>query len=165
MQSSNTSGVCGTFVRHTNALFKKNLINWKRTPIGSGMEIVIPILITLMTVRQVLLSDKDPYGHWVDLTRYAHPLYPTAKFDDDTGKWSSNFQYMLEQQEDMQNFMTYANLNNSVNSRNESTYFPGTDAAGPYFFFPEHCSMSLYWKGEEKWGQPIIGYIERNNSI
>ena len=66
----------------------------------------------------------------------------------------------------MQNFMTYANMNNAVNSRNQSTYFPGTDPKGPYFFLPSQCYMRILDTNKtEDWGSPVIGYIERNNSI
>ena len=30
--------------RHIRALMHKNFINWKRTPIGSLLEIIVPIL-------------------------------------------------------------------------------------------------------------------------
>ena len=41
-------------LRHFKALMRKNFINWKRTPVGTALEILLPIclMIALAIARQ-----------------------------------------------------------------------------------------------------------------
>ena len=40
----------GKNARHFWALFRKNTINWKRTPVGSAMEVICPVALMLLLV-------------------------------------------------------------------------------------------------------------------
>jgi hypothetical protein len=75
--------------RHFKTLTRKNLINYKRTPIGSSLEILIPVfLMGLLCVMRWLfppisVSNFDIY----DLKK---PFYPVVSLDPNTGNWTNN---------------------------------------------------------------------------
>ena len=65
------------YKRHIRALSQKNWINWKRTPIGSICEILIPILCTLALcyykkLEQPVVTDE------AQLLHYAYAQYPVT---------------------------------------------------------------------------------------
>ena len=68
----------GASARHYKALMKKNWYNWKRTPCGSVLEIICPILLMLILVYA--RSTIDPkYNSDFSLYTMRRPFYPIAK--------------------------------------------------------------------------------------
>jgi K+-transporting ATPase A subunit len=64
-------------LRHFKALMRKNFINWKRTPVGTTLEILLPIclMIALAIARQRI---QPQIVDDLSLFSLRHPLYPIA---------------------------------------------------------------------------------------
>lgn len=101
--------------RHFNALMKKNFINWKRTPLGSICELLLPILLTLLLVYQRAEIKPVPINDY-SLYSLRHPLYMISKPDETTGSYQRDFvdQVLMQRDllDDMRGFMDYTNYIN-----------------------------------------------------
>ena len=64
------------FIRHVQALTRKNVINWRRTWFGSLLEIVFPILCMIMVSQLYLRADPINRGQqeYLDLAYAQYPV-------------------------------------------------------------------------------------------
>lgn len=102
--------------RHFKALMRKNAINWKRTPLGSCLEIVLPVLLMVI---MVYLRFKITARETVDfpLKVLKHPLYPISRpeslasmsLTEGEKTTLTMFAEVFDQQNDLGAFMEYAN--------------------------------------------------------
>jgi hypothetical protein len=163
MQSTNTSTPASTFIRHIKTLSKKNFINWKRTPIGTALELLVPLFLAIYLVYSVKTATANPTVYTYDFREYQHPLYPTAYYNNQTDQWDSSYAFMMNQSSDFASIMNYTNYTNAKTLHNESYYMPAIDYFGPYNFIPRNCYASAL--DPRSYALPIIGYIERDNQI
>jgi hypothetical protein len=116
--------------RHFKALMRKNMINWKRTPIGTTLEVLLPVL--LMVALAIARGRVQPQTiDDLNLQSLRHPLYPIAS-PLSNGSWLIDSFNGSKADFNMQGFMKYANYTNY----NNSVYVPLLDPLGPYLFFP-----------------------------
>ena len=64
----------GANTRHFKALMKKNLINWKRTPLSSVLEIICPCALMLL-LAVFRASIEAEFVTDLSLFSIRHPLY------------------------------------------------------------------------------------------
>ena len=81
-------------MRHFKALSRKNWINWKRTPMGNALELLCPLMLTLVVFWLRINSETDWYENY-KLKRLRHPLYPVMRFDKAMGRYQTNMKEML----------------------------------------------------------------------
>lgn len=76
----------GTNLRHFKALMRKNFINWKRTPLGSVLELMLPAFLMLLLVfaRQAI---KPTTINGVDVTTLLHPSFPMTYLNSKNNTW------------------------------------------------------------------------------
>ena len=75
--------------RHFKTLTRKNLINYKRTPIGSSLEILIPVfLMGLLCVMRWLFPPISVNNF--DIYDLKKSFYPVVSLDPNTGNWTNN---------------------------------------------------------------------------
>ena len=77
----------GRSVRHFRALMRKNAINWKRTPFGSLLEILCPLMLMFLIVWARQEIDPTTIGDY-DLLLLKKPYYPVSTLRN--GEWSSD---------------------------------------------------------------------------
>jgi hypothetical protein len=61
---------------------KKNVINWKRTPVGSLLEILCPVLLMLLLVWARIEIEPSLLGN-INLLNLKKPIYPLATMRND----------------------------------------------------------------------------------
>jgi hypothetical protein len=157
----------GTSFRHFKALSKKNAINWKRTPLGSCTEIFCPVILMIIMTRIRLLVTPELSAEY-KLASLRHPMFQPAKPDAVTGLFDISAQSVIENAQDLNDFMFYTNYTNtkaSVTSK-ASSYIPVVDPYGPYLFYPSQCQSNegLIAAGR-KYRAPVIAYIKQGNQI
>jgi hypothetical protein len=151
----------GSKFRHFKALMRKNWINWKRTPIGSAVEMLTPALLMILLViaRKAM---KIQVVNSVDLADLQHPRFPIANYNSTTGSWNVNGvamqSYMLDKS--FQGMMQYANYTNNQ-TKSEPVYNPLLDVKGPFLFNPPHCTKHSI----VGFDSPIIAYIKSDSSL
>lgn len=114
------------FLRHLSALSRKNYINWKRTWLGSLLEILFPIFCMWLVTIPYRMSDPVNKEEQVFLN-YAFAQYPV------TNPIGIRWVLTPEQPDDLEEFLDFANITD-FQRRN------------PGFFWPEQC----YSYGSEK---------------
>jgi hypothetical protein len=73
-------------MRHFKALSRKNWINYKRTPMGNFLELMCPLMLTLIIYGLRINSETDWYEN-NKIKAMRHPLYPVMTYDDDLQKY------------------------------------------------------------------------------
>lgn len=153
--------------RHFSALTKKNAISWARTPIGSCVELLLPMLLMLSVVwiRSLITPDYlDSY----DISNLKKAFYPTSKLTE-SGDWKIDFNSMSSQSDDVADFMKYSDVwpgayfrsqgaGAGANLLKELTVF---QEKSPFFFAPPHCIQ----RGSMPYSSPLIGYVTSDNQI
>jgi len=97
--------------RHFKALTKKNRINWSRTPLGSGLEVICPVILMLILVwaRRIVVPEEL---NSIQISALRHPLYPIAKPEGKDGNMTMSLMGVLENAWDMNEFMKYTEYTN-----------------------------------------------------
>ena len=130
----------GTNTRHFKALMRKNFINWKRTPLGSALELLLPSLLMLVLVlgRSAI---KPSIIESVDLSSLQHPSFPMTSLNSKNNTWSLNAKAFQAISDDpaFQAMMRYSNYTNTGLNSSNPTYNPMVDVKAPFLFSPPHC--------------------------
>jgi hypothetical protein len=63
--------------RHFKALMKKNAINWRRTLVGSLMELICPVVLMMILVYARTQVATQLVGNF-DIYQLKKPFFPTA---------------------------------------------------------------------------------------
>ena len=128
------------------------------------MEVLLPLLAILNLSTNIwTASDASLLKFYFDTGQYKHACYPISYLDTNYDTWNSSWLYTVKQQKQMTPFFNYTNFLNTRLQDNSFVYKPEFDWFGPYNFLPPHCYEPL--TEPEKFALPIIGYIERNNSL
>ena len=62
MEENSLSKIKSSQTRHFKALMIKNAINWKRTPVGSVLEMACPVFLMILLVVARWWITPDYYG-------------------------------------------------------------------------------------------------------
>jgi hypothetical protein len=100
-----------TSFRHFRALSRKNVINWKRTPLGSVTEIICPVILMLILVYARSIT-KPEFMDGVKISALRHPIFQPAKPDGPNGEFTISLTNVIENALDMNNFMKYSKYTN-----------------------------------------------------
>jgi hypothetical protein len=171
-----------TSLRHFRALSRKNVINWKRTPLGSMLEILCPAILMLILVYTRVITEPE-YMTGVKVSALRHPIYQPAKPDGPDGKFVISVENVLENALDFDRFMEYtkytnfkenftfapnltARFTNKTDLFEINTYLPLVDPMGPYLFYPSQCYSTQFDVDHgKKYRSPLIAYIKQGNQI
>lgn len=63
-----------TSFRHFRALSRKNIINWKRTALGSVTEIICPVILMIILVYARSIT-KPEFMDGVKISALRHPIF------------------------------------------------------------------------------------------
>ena len=92
-------------MRHFRALTRKNLILYKRSPMCSVVELVIPVVLMLLLAwfrNKVPLQKTDLEA----LQKYKHPSFPVLRYQRNSWKWDPS--YITDQQSEFMAYNNYA---------------------------------------------------------
>ena len=89
--------------RHVKTLTRKNCINWRRTWLGSFLELAIPILI-MGALCFYKINEQPETVPEEKLLHYASAQYPV------TQQIGINFYNVLEQPPELYDFLNFANI-------------------------------------------------------
>jgi hypothetical protein len=146
-------------LRHFRALSKKNWINWKRTFIGSIIELLCPfILLGVLGAFRLAIPFKNVDN--VDLHKLKHGLYPMSQYDPVARNYTMSSDYPYTRQDRLLNkFMSKANV---TTDENREEYYAMLDGRGAMNFFPPHCvSMPQF----DVFGSPGIAYVKSKSRV
>lgn len=125
--------------RRFKALIRKNLINMKRTWLGSLSEILCPVMLMFVLLYFRLKITTELIGDY-DITLLKKPFYPTSVlFNKTSGQFDNSNFAATKQGLKLKNFMNYANYTTSTRIGEQAVYSSLTDPLGPYYFLPPHC--------------------------
>ena len=111
----------GRNLRHVKTLTRKNCINWRRTWLGSFLELVIPILI-MGGLAFYKINEQPESVPEEKLLHYASAQYPV------TQQLGINYYLVNRQPPDLLEFLDFAN----ITSDNVSDFY----RMNPQFFYP-----------------------------
>ena len=113
--------------RHVKTLTRKNCINWRRTWLGSLLELVMPVLVMGALCFYKINASPETVPE-EKLLHLASAQYPV------TQRVGINYYEVPEQPADMLDFLDFANITDE--SPVDDFY-----ERYPQFFYPQHCYL------------------------
>ena len=119
---------------------KKNAISWRRTIVGSTLEILAPVFLMFCLVITRTIIVPTTIGNF-DIYQIKKPIYPTATLDANN-KWTNTNYFASTQGYEMKDFLSYTEYSAATEVGDQFVYNPFLDPFSPYYFFPPHCRGS-----------------------